>query len=80
MKTLYKIKYLLAILFTIFAMNIFAQGGPGDPGGDPEGGGNDPLGGGAPVSGGTIVLLTIAMAYGGKKIYQIASFKREEVK
>lgn len=81
MKTLYKIKYLLVILFTVFAMNIFAQGGPGDPGGDPEGGGGGgPLGGGAPVSGGTIVLITFAIAYGSKKIYQVVSLKQEKIK
>ena len=78
MKTLYKIKYLLIILFTVFAINSFAQGGPGDPGGDPEGGGNDPLGGGAPLSGGTIILIAIGAFWGGKKYYEIKSLGKEE--
>lgn len=79
MKTLKKIKYLFVILLTVIALNTFAQGGPGDPGGDPEGGG-DPLGGGAPISGGSIVLATIALAYGGLKVYKLRRVKHEEIK
>ncbi|HEY9114116.1 MAG TPA: hypothetical protein VIN10_05410 [Bacteroidales bacterium] len=79
MKTLNKIKYLLVIIFTVFAMNIFAQGGPGDPGGDPEGGGGGgPLGGGSPISGGTIILTAFGLGYGGLKIYQMAKPKPKE--
>jgi hypothetical protein len=77
MKTLYKIKYLFAIVFTVFALNSFAQGGPGDPGGDPEGGG-DPLGGGAPVSGGTILLIALGTVYGSKKIIELKKAAKKE--
>jgi len=79
MKTIYKIKYLFVILFTVFAMNSFAQAnGPGDPGGDPGGGsGGDPLGGGAPVSGGTIVLLSFALIYGSKKVYELSKLENQ---
>lgn len=78
MKTFNKIKYLFIIVFTAFALNSMAQGGPGDPGDDPEGGG-DPLGGGAPISGHTLVLLSFALAYGGKKIYDFSKMKREKI-
>lgn len=79
MKTLNKIKYLLIIILTAFALNSFAQGGPGDPGEDPNGGG-DPLGGGdAPSNGGAIVLVTFALAYGGVKAYQFSKLKHEEI-
>ena len=70
MKRIQKIKYLLIIVFTVFALNNFAQGGPGDPGGSPEGG-NDPLGGGAPLSGGTLLLITIGAVYGSKKVFDL---------
>lgn len=77
MKTLYKIKYLFAIVFTVFALNSYAQGGPGDPGGDPEGGG-DPLGGGAPISGGTILLIALGAVYGSKKIIELKKLADEK--
>lgn len=79
MRTIKKIKYLLIILITVFAVNSFAQGGPGDPNGDPEGGGDPVGGGGAPISGHTVVLLSFALAYGGKKIYDFSKLKREKI-
>jgi hypothetical protein len=76
MKTFKRIHYLLIILFTVFAINSYAQGGgPGDPGGSPEGGG-DPLGGGAPAGTGAILLTGFAIAYAGKKAY--AFYKSKE--
>lgn len=77
MKTLYKIKYLFIILFTVCTIGLFAQGGPGDPGGDPEGGGGDPLGGGAPISGGVTMLIALSLIYGGKKMYELRQNKKE---
>lgn len=43
---------------------------PVDPGGEPEGS-DPPLGGGAPVGEGTIVMLIMAAAYGGKKVFEL---------
>ena len=44
------------------------QRGPGNPGGEPTG--NDPpIGGGAPVGNGLVVLLSLGMAYLGRKVY-----------
>ena len=48
--------------------------GPGDPGGEPTG--EEPLGGGAPIGGGTIMLLAMGVAYGGKKLYNM---KKEDL-
>jgi len=75
-----KSKYLsilFIILFQVFAFTTYAQmTDPELPGGSPEdNGGGDPLGGRAPVSGGTVVLLSFAIAYGGKKIYNLINQK-----
>ena len=79
MKTFNKLKYLLVIIFTAFAISTFAQGGPGDPNGDPEGGGDPIGGGGAPNTGHTIVMLSLALAYGVKKVYDFTKMKEENI-
>jgi hypothetical protein len=77
MKTFNKIKYFLLILITIITLNSYAQGGPGDPGGDPEGT-NDPLGGGAPIFGGTFILIALGAFYGGRKIFLLKNLESKE--
>lgn len=52
---------------------------PGDPGGDPNTGGDPPLGGGAPIGGGAFILIGLAAAYGGKKVYQLYKDNQEEL-
>ena len=47
---------------TVYATN------PPDPPGEP-GGGDEPIGAGAPLSGGSLILIGLAIAYGGKKVY-----------
>ena len=54
---------------------------PGDgPGGDPTNGGT-PVGGGppagAPVGNGTFILLTLAVAYAGRKVYVMQSAEQQ---
>lgn len=49
---------------------------PSDPGNDPVG--SDPLGGGAPIGGGTFILIGLAAAYGGKKLYNMNKEELEE--
>ena len=78
MKTLNKIKYLIIILLAFFTISSFAQSGPGDPGGDPGGGGDPIGGGGAPLNGQVIVLFSLALAYGGMKVYQFTRLKPKE--
>lgn len=74
-----KIRYIFFILFQVVAIASFAQmTSPGDPGGDPEGGGPPLGGGGAPIGSGTIVLMSLAVAYGAKKLYNLNKEELEE--
>jgi len=74
-----KIRYIFVVLFQIIAVISFASVlGPSDPGGDPEAGGDPPLGGGAPIGSGTIVLMSLAAAYGARKIYYLNNEEIEE--
>jgi len=63
-KLLLTIVLLLPLTFISFADQ------PPDPGGGGPGGGDDPVGGGSPIGGGLIILLSLGMGYGAKKIYQ----------
>ena len=72
MKTIKKITG-LAILILFFAplSLVMAQGnGPGAPPTE-KGGGDQPIGGDAPIGGGLIILGTLGLAYGGKKVYDL---------
>ena len=74
-----KVKIVIFIL-TIFISTIsFAQlTNPGDGSGG-VGGAPGPVGGGAPVGSGLIVLLSMGVAYGSKKIFNNSDFKGKEV-
>ncbi|MCD4684254.1 MAG: hypothetical protein K8R86_13295 [Bacteroidales bacterium] len=43
---------------------------PPDPGGGGPGGGDLPVGGGSPIGSGLVLLLSLGMGYGAKKVYQ----------
>ncbi len=77
MKTVKKIIG-LAILILFFAplTQVLAQGGPPPP---PPGDttGDTPIGGAAPIGTGLVILSTLGLAYGGKKVYD-ARQKLEE--
>jgi len=78
MKTIKKIIG-LAILMLFFAplTQVMAQGGPPPPPpGDPDGG-DTPIGGNAPIGTGLVILSSLGLAYGGKKVYD-ARQKLEE--
>lgn len=77
MKTVKKIIG-LAILILFFAplTQVIAQGGPPPPPPD-EVGGDTPIGGSAPIGTGLVILSTLGLAYGGKKVYD-ARQKLEE--
>ncbi|OQX77565.1 MAG: hypothetical protein B6D61_06935 [Bacteroidetes bacterium 4484_249] len=62
---------LSTVLSFSFALVSFADQPP-DPGGGP-GSGDDPVGGGAPIGGGLIVLLSLAIGYGAKKVFDAKS-------
>jgi len=53
---------LIVLVFILLPTLIYAQGGPGDPGGDPDPGTN------VPIDGGLSVLLALGIGYGAKKV------------
>ena len=76
MKTIKKI-FVLAALFLFFVplTQVMSQPPP-PPGG--AGSGDSPVGGNAPIGGGTLILLGMAIAYGGRKLYKVVSEEIEE--
>ncbi len=58
----------LAILILSFAPLSLVMAQPGDPPGG-SGSGDQPVGGNAPIGGGVLILTTLGLAYGGKKVY-----------
>jgi hypothetical protein len=77
MKTVKKIIG-LAILVLFFAplTQVMAQGPPAPPPGE-AGNGDQPIGGNAPIGTGLVILSTLGLAYGGKKVFD-ARQKLEE--
>jgi hypothetical protein len=59
----------------VFLSEVFADQPP-DPGGGP--GGGDPVGGGNPIGGGLIILATLGVAYGVKRIYDFRNSEHAE--
>ena len=61
---------ILAIILTVSTFSLLAQAPPPPP--DNAGTGGGPVGStGAPIDGGLTILLAMAVAFGGKKIYQL---------
>ena len=58
---------MIGIVLSFNVQNVFADTPP-DPGGGP-GSGDLPVGGGAPLSGGLVMLISMGVAYGFKKVY-----------
>jgi len=62
------IQVLTFVAYVMVPFILSAQPQPWDPGvGGGEG--NNPVGGGAPIGGGLLILLSLAIGYGSKKIY-----------
>lgn len=80
--TINQIKLLLvALLFSLLTMTAFSQTGPPPPPqGDVDGqtAQDNKLGGNAHLGGGVLILLTLAVAYGGKRLYDLSKEKKEE--
>lgn len=57
---------LILVFSPVLISDVFADQPP-DPGGGP--GGGTPVGGGNPIGGGLIILATLGVAYGVKRIY-----------
>jgi hypothetical protein len=74
--------FVLSFVVTAQTNSPGANDGKGDtpsgPGGAPTPG--DPsMGGGAPIGGGTLILIALGAAYGGKKVYKIVKDNLEEL-
>ena len=67
MKRSIRIFVLAALISSPLLM--LAQSPPHPNGGGAPGNGNTPVGGGAPIENGTFILITLALAYAGRKIY-----------
>lgn len=66
-----KVIQILAIALVILIPVILtAQPMPNDPG-IGGGAGSAPVGGGAPIGGGLLIMLSLAIGYGSRKIYEI---------
>lgn len=75
-------KIIFAFLITTLSIGAFAQDPPPPPGED--GGGNpadsnNQLGGAAHVGGGVFILLSLAIAYGGRHLYIVQSQKDKKL-
>ena len=81
--TINQIKLLIiAAAFSLLTVGALAQTGPPPPPqGDIDGqtAQDNKLGGAAHIGGGVLILLTLALAYGGKRLYDLKKEKKEEV-
>ena len=65
--------FTICIVVTIFLLSPLFLGhlladNPPDPGGGPTG---DPVGGGTPIGGGVVMLISLGVGYGLKKVYNL---------
>ena len=70
-------KLIIAAFLVIAPILTFAQPPHPNGGGLPPGVTNQPVGG-APVGNGTYILLVLALAYAGKKVYDLRTTTEEE--
>jgi hypothetical protein len=68
-------RYLLTALMILALATIGFADAPPDPGGDPGTGGGTPVGGGSPIGSGFIITMTLAMAYGSRKVFMVEKEK-----
>lgn len=66
MKTIGKIFAIGSII--LLSSGLFAQTPPHPNGGNTPGSGNTPVGGGAPIGSGLIILVSMAVGYGSRKV------------
>jgi hypothetical protein len=68
------IQIIVAGVFAVAPLFMFAQPNPGQ---NSDGGGvsEPPIGGTAPIGGGVVLLITLASAYGLKKVYELQQEK-----
>lgn len=75
-----KSRLLGLFIFTFDLMStVFAQMPPHPNGGGGPGGGNTPVGGAASIGGGIIILVSLAVGYGARKIYDLRKEGKEKL-
>lgn len=75
-----KAKLLSLIIFMFLTMGtLFAQMPPHPNGGGGPGSGNTPVGGAASIGGGILILISLAVGYGARKIYDLRKEGKEEL-
>lgn len=67
---------LVSLMFSPFLMNDLLADQPPDPGTGGPGTGDIPVGGGSPIGGGLVILISLGVAYGFKKVYS-GKFREE---
>jgi len=60
---------MLSLALMISGFSLLAQAPPPPP--ENAGGSGGPVGGGAPIGSGLVLLISLAVGYGGKKVYQV---------
>lgn len=63
----------ISLFLATFSLNAQTMAPSDPPGGPGTGSGGTPIGGNAPIGAGSIMLLSLGLAYGGKKLYEITS-------
>lgn len=77
MKRNFKI-FLIAALLTTAPFIMVAQTPPHPNNGTGPNGNNHAVGSGAPIENGSFILLTLAIAYAGRKLYEMRTKKEEK--
>ena len=71
---------ILTAFFSLLSVGAFAQTGPPPPPqGDVDGQTAQQNKLGANIGGGVLILLTLGLAYGGKRLYDLRKQKKEEI-
>jgi len=70
-------------IFTVLIISLFLLipvSNATEPGNPPvgPGAGDEPIGGGAPIGSGTLILIALGAAYGGKKVYDMNKEELED--
>jgi len=70
--------FALFISFLFLSISSVAQTPPHPNGGNDPNSGNTPVGGGAPIGGSLVILLSLAIGYTAKRVYEIRNADVED--
>ena len=74
-----KIIFITVVFVVLFAVAMIAQTPPHPNGGGGPGAGNTPVGGGASIGGGLLIMISLGVGYGLRKIYDIRNKSKEDI-